>query len=129
MSIVINNSGYGSPSQADGVNAYQQQQQSFQTLAQALQSNDLSAAQQAYTSLVQNTPGGTVPPNSPLAQIGQALQSNDLSSAQKAFTALQAGRHGHHHHHHGTPPTDASPTGSPQTSTASGTGNRISVSA
>lgn len=129
MSIAINNSSYGSPSQADGVNMYQQQRQSFQALAQALQSNDLTAAQQAYTSLVQNTPGGTIPPNSPLAQIGQALQSNNLASAQKAFSALQAGRHGHHHHHHGTPPADPSTIGSPQSSTASEASNKINVSA
>lgn len=127
MSIAINDSSCGSPSQAGGVTMYQQQRQSFGALGRGLQSNDLNAAQQAYASLIQNTPRGVIPPNSPLAQIGQALQSNDLASAQKAFTAIQAGRHGHHHHHE-NPQPDASPAGSPQTNTASTTGNRINVS-
>lgn len=127
MSTPINNLSSGFPYQADAVNTYQQRRQSFEALAQALQSNDLNAAQQAYASLIQNTPRGVIPPNSPLAQIGQALQSNDLASAQKAFTAIQAGRHGHHHHHE-NPQPDASPAGSPQTNTASTTGNRINVS-
>ena len=71
MSIPINNLSSGSPYQADGVNTYQQRRQSFEALAQALQSNDLTAAQQAYASLVQSIPGGAMTPSSPLVQIAK----------------------------------------------------------
>lgn len=127
MSTPIHTLRSGSVYPADQVNGYQQWRQSFEALAQALQSNNLTGAQQAYASLVQSTPGGAIPLNSPLAQIGQALQSNDLSSAQKAYAALQAGRHTHHHH--GNSQSDASPTSSSQASTASATSNKINVSA
>ncbi len=127
MSTSINHLGSGSPYLTDAVNTYQQRRQSFEALAQALQSNDLSAAQQAYASLVQHTPGGTIPPNSPLAQIGQALQSNDLSAAQNAFATLQAGRHKHHHHHQGTPQPDPSATASSQPSPTTETSNTINL--
>lgn len=129
MSIPINNLSSGSPYQADGVNTYQQRRQSFEALAQALQSNDLTAAQQAYASLVQSIPGGAMTPSSPLVQIGQALQSNDLPSAQNAFSALQAVRHKHHHHHHGSLQPDTSTTGSSQTSTTSEASNKINLAA
>lgn len=127
MSTLINNLSSGPLYQADGVNPYQQRRQNFEALAQALQSNDLTAAKQAYTALAQSIPSGADQPNNPFAQIGQALQSNDLASAQNAFAALQA-RH-KHHHHHGNPQPDASPTGSPQTSTASDTSNKIDIAA
>ncbi|WHZ28083.1 MAG: hypothetical protein OJF51_002881 [Nitrospira sp.] len=58
MSIPINNLSSGSFYQADGVNTYQQRRQSFEALAQALQSNDLTAAKQAYTALAQSIPSG-----------------------------------------------------------------------
>ncbi len=128
MSTPINNLSSGSPYLAEGVNTYQQRRQGFEALAQALQSNDLNAAQQAYASLAQSTPGGTIQPNSPLTKIGQALQSNDLPSAQNAFAALQSARH-KHHHHHGNPQPDPSTAGSPQASTATDTSNKINVSA
>lgn len=118
-----------SPYQADGVNPYQQRRQSFEALAQALQSNDLTAAQQAYASLVQNTPGGTIPPNSPLAQIGQALQSNDLTAAQNAFATLQAGRHKHHHHHQEHSQSDPSANASSPTRPPSEANNKIDFAA
>ncbi|MCS6303908.1 MAG: hypothetical protein H8K07_09595 [Nitrospira sp.] len=129
MSTPINHLSSGSPYQADAVKTYQQRRQSFDALAQALQSNDLTAAQQAYASLVQNTPAGSIPANSPLAQIGQALQSNDLPTAQNAFATLQAGKHKHHHHHHGNPLPDTSTPGSSQTSTTSETSNKINFAA
>ena len=118
-----------SPYQADGVNPYQQRRQSFEALAHALQSNDLTAAQQAYTSLVQNTPGGAIPPNSPLAQIGQALQSNDLTAAQNAFATVQAGRHTHHHHRQEHAQSDPSVPASSQTSPPSEASSKIDLAA
>jgi hypothetical protein len=127
MSTPINNLSSGPLYQADGATTYQQRRQSFEALAQALQSNDLTAAKQAYTALAQTIPSGAGQPNNPFAQIGQALQSNDLPAAQNAFAALQA-RH-KHHHHHGNPQPDAAPTGSPQPSTASDASNKIDISA
>lgn len=127
MSTPINNLSSGPLYQADGVTTYQQRRQSFEALAQALQSNDLPAAQQAYTALAQSIPSGAGQPSNPFAQIGQALQSNDLPSAQNAFAALQA-RH-KHHHHHGNPQPDPSTTESPQTSATSETGNKINLAA
>ncbi len=81
----------------------------WQQLTQALQSGNLSAAQQAYATLTQsagNLPGGQ---NGPLAQalskIGAALQSGDIGGAQQALTQLQQQAASKpHHHHHGKPP-------------------------
>ncbi len=77
----------------------------FQSLAQALQSGNLTDAQQAFATLQKDLPAkaqqaAASDPNSPLNTLGQALQSGDLSAAQTAFTALQQARPGHHHHHH-----------------------------
>ena len=103
--------------QTNTQNSFQQRRADFQQLAQALQSGDLSGAQQAFAALQQagsssGTQGQGSPPsgqNNPLASdlstLGQALQSGDLSSAQKAFATLQQDMQGmrqaHHHHHHG----------------------------
>lgn len=66
-------------------------QQSLAALVTSLNSGDLSAAQQAYSSLSQfqrfanpNRPFGQA-----MSQIGQALQNGDLSAAQQALTSLQ----------------------------------------
>jgi len=95
--------------------------QQFMQLAQALQSNDLSAAQSAYSSLqniFQNSSSGQTAPSGSIGAdfqaIGTALQSGDVTSAQSALTALQqdaqaarqtgsssGSRGAHHHHHHG----------------------------
>ena len=84
--------------------------QNFQQLSQALQSGDLSGAQQAYATLLQNLPNqganGSSNSNNPfqqaIASIGSALQSGDVSSAQQALQQLQGQMKGaHHHHHHG----------------------------
>lgn len=113
-----------SSAQVNEVSNWQQRRQSFDALAQALQSGNLNSAQQAYSTLMQYMPGASANPNSLLAQIGQALQSGDLAGAQSAFEALRAERQGHHHHHHGenqsvsqssettTSPSNTSPLGS-----------------
>ncbi|MBS1850675.1 MAG: hypothetical protein JST79_07160 [Acidobacteria bacterium] len=92
-----------------GASAYSQRQSfrsGLQQLYQALQSGDLTTAQQAYNSLTQN---GTSPfRNSQLAQdfaaVGQALQAGDISGAQQAFATFQQDVQtvvqAHHHHHH-----------------------------
>ncbi len=70
----------------------------FQQLAQAIQSGNLSSAQQAYATLSQfisqnPPPGGANGQSNPfaqaLSQIGSALQSGNLSGAQSALTSLQ----------------------------------------
>lgn len=66
---------------------------SFNDLAQALGSGDLSAAQKAYTTIQQNAPdkngNGNGPFSTDFSAIGQALSSGDLNSAQSAFAKMQ----------------------------------------
>jgi len=101
-------------------NPRQQWQQDFQSLATALQSGDLSGAQQAFQALQQLRPNAPVSPTGQTGQaksssnplsadvsaLGSALQSGDLSGAQAAFSKIQqdvqalgATHHRHHHHH------------------------------
>ena len=79
----------------------------FNQLADAIQSGDLATAKQAYTALTQANPNLLT--SSPLSQdfsaLGQALQSGDVTAAQQALNTLEADAQklggGHHHHHHG----------------------------
>lgn len=78
--------------------------QAFLQLSSALQSGDLSAAQNAYATITQlGGDNGNGPFAQTLSQIGSALQSGDVGKAQQAMAQLkqhmQAMR-GHHHHHH-----------------------------
>lgn len=99
-------------------------QQSFSQLVSALQSGNLSAAQNAYASFTQSAGQGD--PNSPFAQainqIGQDLQSGNIGAAQQTLSSLQqtAGAHHAHHHHHGggTPPQASSASPDDPTSLA-----------
>ena len=95
-------------------------QDNFQQLEQALQSGNLSGAQQAFAALQQlmpnlsasnQTQNGQINSSQSLFRtglnaIGQALKSGDLSAAKAAFTKLQQdiqsfnkGHKGHHHLH------------------------------
>lgn len=117
--------------------------QAFKNLAQALQSNNLTGAQQAYTTLSQligsqgsSSQNSTNPLSQALSQIGSDLQSNNLAGAQQAFASLlqqasqQAstgqpqtdGHHGHHHHH-GTGSVTQATSGTSLTGAASGPGS------
>ena len=96
----------------------QQLIQDFQALSNALQSNDLSGAQQAFGAVqkdIQNVAQGESPAqalgqNTPLGQdfraLQNALQSNNLSGAQQAFASLEkdlaASGPTHTHRHHKT---------------------------
>ena len=81
--------------QLQGAGAWQQRRQSFDALSKALQSGDLTAAKQAFSSLASSFPQGVANnPNSPLAKLGQALQTGNLSAVQSAFSAMR----GNHHH-------------------------------
>ena len=89
----------------------QQRTNPLQLLGQALQSGDLTAAQQAYNALLQGTSNSGQPQNSQVTQdltaVGQALKAGDLSSAQQAFAKVRLDFHSiakthHRHHHHKT---------------------------
>jgi hypothetical protein len=99
---------------------FQQFQQDFQQLGQALQSGNLSAAQADFVTLQQLNPQPTstaeASNNNPIAQgftaLAQDLQNGNLSAAQQQFATIQQDfqnqgaqgsqeAHGHHHHHEG----------------------------
>ena len=108
--------------QSTAQTAPNQRAQDFQSLRNALQSGDLTAAQQAFASLqkdAQNTSQVADATNNPPpqpdspSQIGKdfqavqtALQSGDLSTARTAFATLKqdlknagSAQRAHHHHH------------------------------
>jgi hypothetical protein len=93
-----------SSSGASFVSTIQKDRQAFNQLANALQSGDLNAAQNAYNTLASSPMAqGNSPFAQAIQQIGQDLQSGDasaLADAQKVMSSLQQAR-GHHHHHHG----------------------------
>jgi len=83
----------------------------FQKLKSALDSGDVSGAQDAYATLKQDLPApksnsSSSQPQTDLQSVGTALSSRDLSGAQKAFAAFQQdvqtarASHAHKHHHH-----------------------------
>ena len=110
-------------------NQFQQMRKDFSALQTDLSSSNLTGAQQAYATLMQDLQnvsqsqsgqqaGGTSQLGNDLAAVGKALQSGSLTDAQSAFALLtqdlqsaeqaqaaqqaQAGQqaYGHHHHHH-----------------------------
>ncbi len=87
MGMRIMSGSAGSPATAA---AWQQRQQSFQALKQALSSNQLDAAKTSYATLTGNSPSN---PNSLLAQIGKALAGGDMGAAQQALSAMRAAQH------------------------------------
>jgi hypothetical protein len=122
--------------------------QQLLALAKAINSGNLTGAQQAFAQLSQtlggNSNGGggsntnTNNPNDPFSQaldaIGQALQSGDISGAQQALASLQQqAQSGRAHHHHGghrggagaNGGTNASTATSPLTSATTGAGATV----
>ena len=118
ISAVSTNSNYWSNS-SNSVG--QQSQQDFQELGQALQSGNLSGAQQAFSALQQLMPNAsssnsqtqTLPPltgtnsiSNDLSALTQAIQSGNQTDAQTDLTKLTQdlqsvkGKSHHHHHHH-----------------------------
>jgi hypothetical protein len=128
ISSISSNSDYFQNYSANGSSSLKQQgQQDFQSLADALQSGDLSGAQSAFASLMQllpnssssatsqtqsatissssSTSNGTSSITNDLSALGQALQSGVLTGAQNDFSKLMQdtqaiGGSSHHHHHH-----------------------------
>jgi len=102
-----------SPYQTNAPTPWQQRAQDFKALANALQSGDLTGAQQAFAALQKDQPGSTSTTSASgqnsqasndFQSLQNALQSGDLSGAQQAFASLkqdlQGAHRGHHHHHH-----------------------------
>jgi hypothetical protein len=92
-------------------NTNQQRRAEFQQLTQALQSGNLSNAQQAFSALTgRATSSGFVSVQlaQDLSKLGSALQSGNLTSARQAYSSVQQNlQHSNplaaHHHrpHHG----------------------------
>ena len=110
MSVSANSSG-NVLNQANSLqNASQQQRNEFQQLTQALQSGNLTNAQQAFGALTSSaTSSGllSVQLTQDLSKLGSALQSNNLTGARNAYSSVQQDLHNsnprtaHHHHPHG----------------------------
>ena len=92
-------------------NANQQRRTEFQQLTQALQSGNLSNAQQAFGALSKSTASSGIQSmqlTQDLNTLGLALQSGDLSGARDAYSSVQQGLRNsnlmvahHHRPHHG----------------------------
>lgn len=87
-------------------NPFAQTRQALSQLSSALQSGNLSAAQNAYNTLSSSPLAQNGPFAQAIQQIGQDLQSGDIAGAQKALASLQQAAsqqqaHGHHDHHRG----------------------------
>ncbi len=101
----------------DRLSQLQSVRQDFTSLSSSLASGDLTTAQSAFATLMQDLRSTSATTNqqtgvssqisTDLTALGDALNSKDPTAAQKAFATLvqdlKAGRlhHGHHHHHKG----------------------------
>ncbi len=92
-------------------NANQQRRTEFEQLTQALQSGNLTNAQQAFGALTKSTTSSGSPSvqlTQDLSAMGSALQSGNLAGARDAYSAVQQGLQNsnpmaahHHRPHHG----------------------------
>jgi soluble cytochrome b562 len=111
---------------ASQTSSYQTYRQAFSQLTSALQSGNLTTAQDAYATLASSPAAqGTGPFAQALQQIGQDLQSGKLSDAQQALASLQQLRqtHSHHHHHAGGGTSIASNSSQTQSDPNAGNSN------
>jgi hypothetical protein len=123
-SISSLSTGNSQAAQSNEISPARKLKQDFDTLAQALTSNNLAGAQQAFATFQQdlkNIPQsqgvqqsqaaqqtsqtGQPNPRDALAALNQALNSGNLTGAQNAFSALLQDLQGqtgaaHHHRHH-----------------------------
>ena len=95
-------------------------QQNLEALSQAVQSGNLSGAQQAYAVLTQSAQaqgpngasnGQSNPFQQGLAAIGNALQSGSISDAQSALQNLQQTMKAHHGHRPSSVDESRNPSG------------------
>lgn len=106
-------------------NPFAQTRQALSQLSSALQSGNLSVAQNAYNTLSSSPLAQNGPFAQAIQQIGQDLQSGDIAGAQKALASLQEQAaaqqqaHGHHGHHHGGGESEGVKDSSSTTSTSS----------
>ena len=121
MSSINGVSSAGSNYQTNAQSPWQQRANDFKALQSALQSGDLSGAQQAFANLQQDGQGfspasaktSTAAASAVSSQgavaiqaLQSALSSGNLSAAQQSFATLKqdmqnAGRTSHHHRHIG----------------------------
>ena len=123
MSTVSGVSSLSSQYQANLQNIFKQWQENFDNLGTALQSSDMTAAQTAYSALLQAAPtgsqaqtsqkNGTTGIQSDFDTLGKAIQSGDTDAAKTAFDKLkqdlQTARAHHHHHHKQASGTESTP--------------------
>ncbi|MBS0409353.1 MAG: hypothetical protein JSR86_05520 [Proteobacteria bacterium] len=109
---------------------FQQRNDAFNSLDQALSGGDLSSAQSAFATLQSLGPkDGKGPPpgdgNDPMAKdmaaVSSALQSGDLSGAQTAFAKLKSDMAAHRGHHHKPQDADGDAAATATSTTASTT--------
>jgi len=90
--------------------ANQQQRTDFQQLTQALQSGNLTTAQQAFSALTNSATGSglqSLQLTQDLNALGSALQSGNLTGARNAYSSVEQSLQNsnpiaaHHHHSHG----------------------------
>jgi hypothetical protein len=107
--------------------ANQPQNTEFQQLTQALQTGNLSTAQQAFSALTSSTTGSglqSVQLKQDLNALGSALQSGNLSGARNAYSSIQQSLQNsnpiaaHHHRSHGGGGSHSLTSGFPDTSSS-----------
>jgi DNA-binding FadR family transcriptional regulator len=125
MGMRVDSSTSTSATQGAAIAGWQQKQQNFKDLFSAIQSGDMSSAQNALKALTGGS--GTVNSSSPLAAIAHALQAGDVQGAQKAAQDFQTRRQEHHHHHGQANQSAAAAPAASQPS--SGPGSLLSVKA
>jgi len=88
MSMQINRSAFVIPP-TEPVGRVQERRAALKDMSQALSSDDLGAARQAYAELARNAPAGaTLQAGSPFAQLGKALLQGDLEGAKKVVASI-----------------------------------------
>ncbi|HEX7760805.1 MAG TPA: hypothetical protein VF459_14965 [Caulobacteraceae bacterium] len=121
--------------------SFQQRNDAFNSLDQALSSGDLASAQSAFSTLQSLAPqGGKGPPpgggpggqDDPMAKdmaaVSSALQSGDLAAAQSAFAALKQDMAAHKGQRHNGQPQDSQTAGATDNSATSSTSGVIDTS-
>ena len=129
--------------QTNSQNNFSQVRQGFKNLASALQSGDLTGAQQAFAALQQLLPDPSASNQTQTGQsgsgqnqfatdlnaVGQALKNGDVSGAKKAFATLEQdmqsvqGHRHHHRHHHGSSSTQSADSATANSSSQSTNGS------
>jgi hypothetical protein len=111
-------------------NTNQQQRTEFQQLTQALQSGNVSSAQQAFSALTNRATGSGLQSaqlTQDLSALGSALQSGNLAGARNAYSSVQQNIQNsnpvaahHHRPHHGGGGSSQLTSGFPGSTSSSG---------